>query len=576
MNEKKQTPLFNYKILMEVKDGGNHNRTLDFNRYNYLHFPIREDIKRGRGLICQRSVSAESIYIAFRDSDYSLVTKNYIFEHLRQYIKFCDKYSHPIFTNESVKHYSDELIYKNKSGALKNSSYTAIISATKRLFVLLDLPGRWFDELPTLGRSQAEPFKSYSASDLKKLLPILRSFFKQISNSFLQNPKFYLSQGKNQTTMYFRWNGKIYPVYSSISQLMASAVYLLSYYTWGNTTTLFSLQRPEISKENVSNEWYQMQAFKRRAFRIITLQLGEHGHINIPKYSLEFLNQLIKVSKAVSVDSVLLFQTGAFNRTTPLSASHLQCFNKFLKTKFNLTDDKGCRLSPVISRFRATGSQLMQVHYSHIQAASLLGNSPQTTRRHYSEGNEYDNQCMLQDSVSILADKAKYGGSIEFAKDRRRNDLKVEILTYENLLKMKSPPMQQAHGSYCNNPLGEQAEKFLSRALRHDLLTTEKFVCSDLLMCFSCPHQVIVTEVTDIWSLLSFKECLEESIYKHVDYLHFHRNYDAILGAIEYILKSISQKVLAKATQKLRNEGVHPLWRDQLFLYPSKKRRDDE
>ncbi|EFW3898866.1 hypothetical protein FP346_19135 [Shigella dysenteriae] len=151
----------------------------------------------------------------------------------------------------------------------------------------------------------------------------------------------YLSQGKNETDMFFRWNGKIYAVYGSVGQLMASAVYLLSYYTWANTNTLLSLERPDICESNVNGEWYQMPAFKRRAFRVITIQIGAHDQINIPKYSMEFFNQLLKVSKAISVESNLLFQSGSCNRITPLSAVHLQNFNSFLKKNFRLTDDKG-------------------------------------------------------------------------------------------------------------------------------------------------------------------------------------------------------------------------------------------
>ncbi|EKH5439332.1 hypothetical protein O8O10_002353, partial [Salmonella enterica] len=378
----------------------------------------------------------------------------------------------------------------------------------------------------------------------------------------------YLSQGKNETDMFFRWNGKIYAVYGSVGQLMASAVYLLSYYTWANTNTLLSLERPDICESNVNGEWYQMPAFKRRAFRVITIQIGAHDQINIPKYSMEFFNQLLKVSKAISVESNLLFQSGSCNRITPLSAVHLQNFNSFLKKNFRLTDDKGLSLSPVISRFRATGSQFTQLHYSHTHSASLLGNSPKTTRKHYSEGNEYQNQSMLQDSVSVFADKAVNGGNIETSKKRIKSELNVEILTYESMLKMKSPPMRQAHGSYCKDPFGEQAKKFLLRAQRHDLLSTEKFACSDLLMCFSCPHQVVIAEPTDIWCLLSFKECIEESIYKHVNHTHFHNNYDSVLSAIEKILMSIDKKILSSATQKFLDEGPHPLWRDQSFLYP--------
>ena len=564
----KRPPLSDEILSIQVTDGGNCLKNLYFNRYNYLYFPSFRTILRGECVVVPREISAESIYIAFKDSSYAPASKFSLFEAFRQYIYFCDANNHPTFTNKSVFAYSDYLIYKNKCGEIKNSSYTTAISTTKKLFALLDLPERWFDELPTLGRSQSESYKSYSDNDLKKLLPLLRAFFKQLSKQFLQKPKIYMSQGKNNTPMNFIWEGRVYSIYGSISQLMTCGVYLMSYYTWANTTTLLAIERPRITKNNLNEVWYQMPAFKRRAFRVITVQIGDHGQLNVPKYSLEFFNQLLKVSKAISVSSNLLFQTASLNRTARLTAYHMQNFNKFLYETFNLTDDKGFSLTPIVSRFRATGSQLIQLHHSHIQSASLLGNLPQTTRRYYSEGNEYENQSMIQETVSILADKAKHGGNVQQPKSRIKNELNVEILTYENMLKMKSPPMRQAHGSYCKNPFGEQAKRFLQRAQRHDLISTEKFACSDLLICFSCPHQVIVAEPTDIWCLLSFKECIEESIYKHVNHYHFHQNYDSVLTLIEKILLNIDKKTLSKATQKLLDEGPHPLWQDQSFLYP--------
>lgn len=565
---KKRFPHFGEMLSIQVTDGGNYLKTLYFDRYNYLYFPSMYTIKRGDCVVTPREISAESIYIAFKESSYAPASKHSLFEYFRQYIYFCDENNHPTFTNKSVFAYSDYLIYENKCGKIKNSTYTTAISTTKKLFALLDLPVRWFDELPTLGKSQQEPYKAYSDNDLKKLLPLLRAFFKQLAKQFLQNPECYLSQGKNKTSMYFRWKDKDYPIYGSISQLMTCGVYLMSYYTWANTSTLLSIERPKVSKNNINELWYQMPAFKRRAFRVITVQIGDHGQINIPKYSMDFFNQLLKVSKAISVSNNLLFQTASLNQTTRLTVYHMQNFNNFLYKTFHLIDDKGCSLTPIVSRFRATGSQLIQLHHSHIQSASLLGNLPQTIRRYYSEGNEYQNQSMIQETVSILADKAKHGGNVLQSKSRIKNELNVEILTYENMLKMKSPPMRQAHGSYCKNPFGEQAKRFLQRAQRHDLISTEKFACSDLLICFSCPHQVIIAEPTDIWCLLSFKECIEESIYKHVNHYHFHQNYDSVLRLIEKILLNIDKKILSKATQKLLDEGPHPLWQDQSFLYP--------
>ena len=82
MTDKIPQSRLGHEILLEVTDGGNRSKTLDFNRYNYLYFPTRNKINRGHSTFQDRSVSAESLYVAFRDSDYSSATKYYLFEYL--------------------------------------------------------------------------------------------------------------------------------------------------------------------------------------------------------------------------------------------------------------------------------------------------------------------------------------------------------------------------------------------------------------------------------------------------------------------------------------------------------------
>lgn len=548
--------------------GGDHRvKVIDFDHYNFWGFPPKRLCTSSYRVL--RIVSAETMFVAFRDADYAESTKYHHFNNLRKYIIFCDKMHLPLFSQESVLAFGEHIIEQNKAGQLRNSTCTLIISAVKRCFILLEKPSRWFDAIPTLGKSQATPNKAYSDNDLKKLLPLIRGLFKQLSSQFIINPAPHLSTFNFHPTMTFVWKGANISIYGAVSKMMAAATYLLSYYTWANTTSLMTIQRPEETTLSLKEKWYQMPIFKRRSFRIITLRFGDHGELNIPKYSLEFFNQLLKVSGIIAKNwegdaPPKLLITSRQSVATPMNAGDLSRFNDFLKNNFHLKDDKGEQLSPVISRFRATGSQLMQLHFSPAISAELLGNTPNTIKRHYSEGNEFENQSMLQDAVTIMADKAMRGENIAQAKRRREKQLNVQILTYEAMIKMHAPPMKQAHGSYCQNPFGEQAEKFITRVRRHGLLSSEKFACSDLMKCFSCPHQIIVAEAYDIWCLMSFKECLEESIYRHLDYRHFYQNYASVLSSIDNILNRIDKKVLHQASSKLQDEGLHPLWQEPL------------
>ncbi|MFQ3395330.1 hypothetical protein P9477_17920 [Enterobacter mori] len=558
-------------LTLTLRAGDYALKTVDFDCYNFRGFPAKRYCSSSERIL--RPVSAETLFIAFRDADYAEATKYYHYSYLRKYVAFCDNTVLSVFSQESVIAYGEYILHRNKAGELRNSTCTLVISAVKQCFILLGKPGHWFDAIPTLGKSQATPHKAYSDNDLKKLLPLMRALFKQLYGQFLLEPDVHFFATNFKPTMKFVWKGLRIDIYGAVSKMMAAATYLLSYYTWANTSALLTIQRPEETTLSTKEKWYQMPVFKRRAFRVITLRFGDHGQLNIPKYSLEFFNQLLEISDIIgqhwsenSAPGLLI--TFRNSRAVPMQIGELSVLNKFIEENFHLRDDKGDRLTPVISRFRATGSQIMQLHHSPAMSAELLGNSPRTVRRHYSEGNEFDNQSMLQDAVSVMADKARFGESIQQAKRRRETLLEVHILTYESLLKMQAPPMKQAHGSYCQNPFGEQAEKFISRIRRHGLLVTEKFACSDLMKCFACPHQVIVAEPVDIWCLMSFRECLEDSIYRHVDHRHFYQNYGSVLSAIENILNRIDKKILQEATCRLHDEGLHPLWQEPLAFLP--------
>lgn len=555
----------NAPLILTISGGDHRVKVIDFDCYNFWGFPAKRLCTSSQRIL--RPVSAESIFFAFRDSEYADATKFYHFANLRKYVAYCDKMALSVFSHESVLAFGGYLVQKNKAGQLRNSTCTMILSAIKQCFILLGKPGHWFDAIPTLGKSQATPHSAYSDNDLKKLLPLLRALFKQLSSQFLKYPDRHLFTTNFTPTMTFAWKGSNIKIYGAVSKMMAAATYLMAYYTWANTTSLLTIQRPDETTQSTKEKWYQMPVFKRRSFRIITLRFGAYGEINIPKYSLEFFNFLLKVSGLIAYywehdAPPNLLITFRKSQAVCMSAVELNNFNKFLNMNFHLKDDKGEKLTPVISRFRATGSQIMQLHHTPAMSAELLGNSSQTVRRHYSEGSEFDNQSMIQDAVSVMENKARYRENIAQAKHRRKETLKVEILTYENLLKMHVPPMKQAHGSYCKKPFGEQAEKFISRVRRHGLLSTEKFACSDLMKCFSCPHQIIVAEACDIWCLMSFKECLEESIYRHVDHRHFYQNFAHVLSAIDQILNHIDQKVLREATSRLQDDGLHPLWQE--------------
>jgi len=97
-----------------------------------------------------------------------------------------------------------------------------------------------------------------------------------------------------------------------------------------------------------------------------------------------------------------------------------------------------------------------------------------------------------------------------------------------------------------------------------------------VLGCFGCPSQIIVQSVADIWCLLSFRECIEESLFLHLDAHHYHKNFEKIMVFIDSkILPNINSKILKQAEEKLNDDGLHPTWAEPesiLYLIPNHQR----
>tara|TARA_R100001377_G_scaffold85307_1_gene71433 strand:+ start:3944 stop:5674 length:1731 start_codon:yes stop_codon:yes gene_type:complete len=557
-------PIWDPGICKTVTNGSNSSSLLDLNRLRFLGFPPTNIIRQGKAEFANRDDVVYPLNKAMVESDYSEVSlHSYYSTTLKKYAELCDANHIDIFSESSISAYEDYLYFKYMENKIKNSTYTREISDLTRLFKFLELPVTWFSNVRVLGANQRQSFEAYSQQDLKILLPLLRGLFKQLAKQFISNPFFYINTNKTVATFTFTWKGVTYPIYGGITKLIASATYLLSYYTWSNASVLYQLKRPNLASHSLSDTWYSMPAFKRRSFKTLTVDMGGH-ELEIPKYSMEFFDKLLEVSRLIdSSKDALLLQTIISKKRKAMTANLLgNSVKEFMLKKFSLIDNRGKPLHPVISRFRETGSKLTIARKGDMEAALLLDNTPDTVKKSYSKGNEFENNKMINETVSILEAKVKNKCSVSEAKEQVKNNLDIEVLTFEEYLAKKAPLVRNAHGSHCKNNKGEEAEKFGRKVKKHSLSLGEKLVCADLLSCFECKHQVIVESVNDIWCLLSFKECIEESKYAHLDISHFEKNYRNTLTAIEKIFTKINRKIFKKASVKLSVKGRHPLWID--------------
>ncbi|MGS3377166.1 hypothetical protein ACB294_30745, partial [Klebsiella pneumoniae] len=289
--------------------------------------------------------------------------------------------------------------------------------------------------------------------------------------------------------MTFQWQGQQYPLAIGITKMMCAATYLLSYYTYANTSDLFKLKQPNNASTKADEVWYTMPAFKRRAFKTIQLEMGGH-ELEIPKYALDFFDKLLAASKYIhDGENATLLQTVISKKTQPLTSKVLEAFlSIWVEKHFTFTDQTNRRLRPVISRFRETGAQLTAYHQGDLANDLMLNNTPKTRKKHYSEGSKIANNGMMQDTMSIREAQIKNKIDVKEAQ----KSLGIEVLVIDAEYKVNLPNLSRTpNGGSCKAPFGERSDKYARKAQQHGLLKEgERLACADLLACFGCPDQV--------------------------------------------------------------------------------------
>ena len=540
-------------------------RLVDFNRFLVKHFPPTKQLQQGgrfenadrEGFVLQiKSRFSEKIE---EGGSHRSLYKYYMT--VSQYLRWSDLNNVIAFTQESLEGYMSHLHKKVMQGKLKSSTYKQYHSQLLVLFRdYLDLPSSYFNAITVMDNHDTESFEAYTRSDLNQLLPFLRSLFKQTYRQFIESPETHIKACKNTPTMHFEWKGHTYKLFGAISKMMCSATFLLSYYTYANTSDLFQLSQPRSTSTSAGEKWYTMPAFKRRAFKAIQVEIGDH-ELDIPKYAMSFFDNLLTASRLISADTnATLLQTVSMQQATPMKNFLLNTFLRcWVEKHFTFTDQTGRRLRPTISRFRETGAQITAYHQGEMINDTMLGNTSSTRKRSYSAGNRTTNNSMMQNAMSIREEEIKKGINTKEA----RINLGIDVLVIEEEYKVNLPDLSRTpNGSSCTTPFGEKSKSYTKKAIKQGLLSEDKnLACADLLGCFGCPSQVIVQSLSDIWCLISFKAVIEESLYLHLDAKHYRQNFENIVIFIEEkILPNIDSKLLKQAEAKLDDYGYHPNW----------------
>jgi len=565
------------KLIISVKSSGNWKVTLDFDRFKYFGVPTSNEVAKNMAEFNDKLIDrSNKFYRLFEDNvDWAESSKCSRFYNLTKYITYCDRSKLDPFIGNSIHGWIESLVNKHRLGQVKDSTCRSKINDLRAVFRGLDYPViSMFPKTSTFGRTQSEPVKGYSDNDLKKIIRLLYSLFITLYKQFIKEPQRYINlpyhtRCNTNYAVPFGWKGDEFKIHGVVSKLNIISCYLLAYYTWGNTTSLFEIRRPHLNGLTMSDLWFSMPTIKRRANKFVKIEIGENDQLNIPNHGANLFNKVMHISQLINTSNdALLLNTVIEGVISPLTAARLSDFNKWLVKTFNLRDDCGQVLGPLVSRFRASGtSRFLALTGDPLKVAITAGNSPQVVRRHYSSGNRHDNDLQIQATALVLENSTRLRSGIESAKQATRIHMQMNILPYEDFIRRLSPPSRTPSGSYCENPFSERASIENQKAIERGLLKEgEKLACADLLKCFQCEYMVIVETVEDIWCILSFRENIEESVYLHLDSLHFDKNFGEILKNINSKLAMINPKVFRAAENMLEETGRHPFWLNKEYL----------
>lgn len=449
-------------LIMQLKIGINQTIKFDFNRFFYSGVPFKRDLDTTS--LANRNDDVYRWFHFFNGTqEFADLTKQSYLRDFVQFVRFCDNRGLLPESKVGAENWERHLVEKVRLGSIGVNTARKMVSCAKRVLQMLGNPTeKWFSPYG-LFRSESNPTQGYSDRELKVLIRPINSFFRQISLQIIAETDEYLAAACNMKIAKFTFNNHTHDVASPITKCFSAAFFLLSYYTWGNSSVLLKMVKPA-DKVYEGGKWFEQSVLKPRANKYVSITIGDNGTYHVPKFALIFFEQLLKLSAVISSNPHLLWQTKS-GKISPLEQMHVNTFSKWLQTTCSIVDDTNEPLRPTASKFRASGSyRYLAKSGSKIETSLLLGNTPQTLSRHYSSGNEAENNKQLL-AVTYTIEGVVKCSDINSAKEYAQKELAVDILPYEEFLTKYSKKSGQKTilGTGCKNVYGKQVEKYRRR-----------------------------------------------------------------------------------------------------------------
>ena len=338
------------------------------------------------------------------------------------------------------------------------------------------------------------------------------------------------------------------------------AMMLTYMFTGMNTAPLAQMKISDVKFREVQGGKYIFDSEKGRA-----AHQEQDNALGFSRYAKQFIEGWIDISKRMANgdEGAYLFPfvrpDGSTISYSETSVSTQHSINKLL-SRMGLT-----RITPSILR-KTKSDTLYRVTESVYLVAISNNNSIATTSRAYIHGTKKEHQNNLSAAMSAKHAMVK-GKNVTAAAEEAKFNHGDILDDYEyQRLRMGKDRTHEARtptGARCNDSR-QGAASFINKALKKAGVNADdsEVACTDFLSCFGCQHHSFVTDVDDIWLMLSFKETLQQlqqtpSVNSMPD-----RKYTDLYNDVESVLqgfKTKNRENYDQALEKLK-DAPHPLY----------------
>lgn len=412
--------------------------------------------------------------------------------------------------------------------------------------------------------------ESYTKNELSTLIEILYEIFEnnhEIIKEHLNRCKngfrhFPISQATSIKEVKLL-NPKItfdYIIRNPVYWFMHSSFLLFCLYTWSNEKQLcesdvndFKLKDGGVESELI---------YKGRAHKFIRLNIGTSG-VEGDKTGIIFFNKFLEVRNMlleylkntgyITNHNALLFMINLRDNEVRRLVPALNSFQRhpivvMLESKgVNVPNISSRRLRKTVEQH--TDNEVKNPFITLEKAQHTWG----TYRKNYAQGNHEDARKAMTSALKLLTETAISNKDF----DERKNIAEK----YDITLLPKNTLKYQINGIACKDISGNSSEtkKFIRHQAKYN---RSPKLCANFLNCINCPNCALVEDENAIYHLLSFQHLIDFEKAIYVGSNKANNNYNLLVSKIDFMLIFIDQKTLAKARNRLQNEGVSDLWKN--------------